>query len=421
MSPTFSFAGKVSVLTEKASRVRRKSRRCSQELWYLIRTGFGWLWRGEVDEGEKVVLRKNRCLVLIRCWAHIVTLTATAVLANLNLNGRFVGTNLPGNPDPNYQAFYQLCFQFTAKVLVCFSPTASGTNSFANRWQELLIVASLATIFVDIVGIQLLSGASGLPLGLLTSKQSFTEVQYLLSPQFRCGLAGYPWRERWRVRIAFGLFIIASFVISILAGPSVALLVIPSLRTNFPGGGASLWLWGDEDSLWPSKLTIAHTGPSQCASPNVTTLDSEALDYTYCIWGGYSALSEFFKQSHGLIPGNFTYQDGILNRDVALHPNSADRVGGPAVPSFVYTAHLAVGIMLKNAGQLWYEALLYIPESSSYYTLRYRNREATTGYAQTWLPAVRTSCIISRSINESHSLDLLTVCYTHPATLLVLR
>ena len=260
-------------------------------------------------------------------------------------------------------------------------------------------------------------------MGLLSSKQAFTEVQYLISPEFRFGLGGYPWRKRWRARLAFGLFVITSFVISILAGPSVAVLVIPSLRTDWPGGGASLWFWGDDNSLWPSRLTNAHTGPSQCTSPNVTTLNSEALDTLDCIWGGYSSLAEFFKQSHFVIPETFTYQDGILNRGVSLHINGADRVGGPAVPTFVYTVHLAVGIILKNAGQVWYDALTWIPESSRYYTLRYRDREATAGYAQTWLPAVRTSCEIFNPFpyNDSDSSGLQTVCCTYPATFLVLR
>ena len=268
-----------------------------------------------------------------------------------------------------------------------FSPLAvlllSESSPSLNHRQELLIVASLGTIFIDILSIQLLSGPNGLPLGLLSSKQAFTEVQYLLSPEFRFGLGGYPWRKRWRARLAFGLFIIISFIISILAGPSVAVLVIPSVRTDYPGRGASLWVWGDDNSLWPSRLTNAHTGPSECALPNVTTLDSEALITLDCIWGGYSSLAEFFRQSHFIIPRTFTYQDGILNRGVSLRSNGPDRAGGPAVPAFVHTVHLTVGIILKNAGQLWYDALRQVPESSRYYTLRFRNREATTGYALT--------------------------------------
>ncbi len=62
--------------------------------------------------------RKSTWSVLRRCWAHIVTLGATVGLAYLNVGGYFVGAELQGNPSKDYQGFYQLCLQFTVKVLV---------------------------------------------------------------------------------------------------------------------------------------------------------------------------------------------------------------------------------------------------------------------------------------------------------------
>lgn len=257
-------------------------------------------------------------------------------------------------------------------------------------------------------------------MGLLSSEQEFTEVQYLLSPDFRFGLGGYPWPKLWYKRLAFGLFIVTSFLISILAGPSVALLVIPSTRTDWPGGGASLWVWGNDDSLWPSRLTNAHIGPSYCQQPNITALDSEALATLNCIWGGFSSLSEIFKQAHLGIPITFNYQDGVLNRAFSLNQHvSLNQFSG----SFVYTVHLTVGIILKNAGQLWYNALINIPTSSKYYSLLNRVRDATTGYAQSWLPAVRTSCNTFDPFlyHNSNSSGLQKVCFTSPATFFALR
>lgn len=262
---------------------------------------------------------------------------------------------------------------------------------------------------------ELLSGSSGLPLGLLSSKQGFTEVRYLLSPDFRFGLGGYPWRQRWYKRLVFGLFIVTSFLISILAGPSVAVLVIPSKQTDWPGGGALLWFWGNDDSLWPSRLTNAHIGPSYCQQPDVTALDSEALTTLNCIWSGFSSLAENFKQAHLVVPIHFNYQDGVLNRVFYLNQHDWG--------NFVYTIHLTVGIILKNAGQLWYDALINIPMSSQYSSLLNRERDATTGFAQSWLPAVRTSCNIFDpfSYKNSNSSGLQKVCSTSTATFLALR
>ena len=83
---------------------------------------------------------------------------------------------------------------------------------------------------MDIIRHQLLFGSEGLPLGILASKQQFTEVQYLLSPELRFGLAGF---SRRRKRLLFGLFILASTLISLFAGPSAALLLIPTQRSDW--------------------------------------------------------------------------------------------------------------------------------------------------------------------------------------------
>lgn len=92
-----------------------------KKLWTFLCVFSKSLWRGELDEKEKIVLRKNVWSALWRCWPHLVTLFATAPLAYLNIAGYFVGATLQGHPSRNYQAFYQLCLQVTAKILVISS------------------------------------------------------------------------------------------------------------------------------------------------------------------------------------------------------------------------------------------------------------------------------------------------------------
>ena len=227
----------------------------------------------------------------------------------------------------------------------------------------------------------------------------------------RFGLAGYPWRGRWRTRLAFAILIGTSLFLSLFVGPSVALLVIPTTRPNWSGGGASVWLWGDNDSLWPSRLTNAHIGPSHCVAPSAENLTSEGFGTQDCIWSGFSPLLEFFKQAHLDFPTSFNYHDGIVGHDLVISPNE------PPSPTFVYTIHLATGVILSNAAQLWYNALLVIPQSSRYHSLLYRERDATTGYAQNWAPAVRTSCNIIEPYlyNHSNSSSLQKVCSNCPA------
>ena len=200
-------------------------------------------------------------------------------------------------------------------------------------------------------------------------------------------------------------------------GPSVAILVIPTTRPNWPGGGASLWLWGDNNSLWPSKLTNAHISSSYCVSPDADTLGSEGLSTQDCIWSGFSPLLEFFKQAHLDLPTFFNYHDGIVSHNLVISPKE------PPSQTFVYTIHLATGVILSNAAQLWYKAMTAIPKRSRYHSLAYRDRDATTGYAQEWLPVVRTSCNIIEPFlyNQSNNSGLQKVCSTYSASSISFR
>ena len=184
-----------------------------------------------------------------------------------------------------------------------------------------------------------------------------------MSPELRFGLAGF---ARRRKRLLFGLLILSSTLISLLAGPSAALLLIPTQRSDWPAGGASFWLTGDDDSLWPSTLTASSVGGSDCEHPNVERLSTEALNSSGCIWAGYSSLAEAFRQRH-FSPGfDLIADDGVLKRDFVI------RSKGEVAETWVLAIHMAVGVLSKNVANAWYDALRGISMSSWRYTLRYR-------------------------------------------------
>ena len=255
---------------------------------------------------------------------------------------------------------------------------------------------------MDILRHQLLFGREGLPLGILASKQQFTELEYLISPEFRFGLAGF---ARRRKRLKFGLFILACSLISLFAGPSAALLLIPPLHSDWPAGGASFWLAGDDDSLWPSKLTASSTGEPDCGYPSMETLSTEALNYSGCIWAGYSSLAESFKQKHFDNEFDLIIDDGVLKRDFVIRPK------GEVAETWVLAIHMAVGVLSKNVAGAWYQALQGISVSSWHHTLRYRTRNETLGSVQSWVPAVRTDCAKTSSLLYNSSGLQLEVCY----------
>lgn len=250
---------------------------------------------------------------------------------------------------------------------------------------------------MDMLRNQMLSGDEGLPLGILASKQQFTDVEYILSSEFRFGLAGF---ARRRKRLLFGVFILTSTLISLFAGPSAALLLIPTQRSNWPAGGASFWLAGDDEDLWPSKLTALSVGGPDCESPQIQTLSTEALNSSGCIWAGYSSLVEAFKQRHYGSGIELVVDDGVLKREYVI------RSRGEVAETWVLAIHMAVGVLAENVAQAWYDALKGISLSSWHHTLRYRIFNGTIGSVQSWIPAVRTDCTITDLLFDSPSLSL---------------
>ncbi|KAI4109389.1 MAG: hypothetical protein L6R37_000546 [Teloschistes peruensis] len=205
--------------------------------------------------------------------------------------------------------------------------------SLTDFGQEVLVVASLGVIFVDVLQRELLSEPNGLPLGLLTSKQQFSQIQYLFSPELRFGLSSLS-----RIKLlAFGLFIVTSAVISLFAGPSAALLLIPEHRSGWPAGGVSMWLAGDDDVLWPSRLTYSDIGGPHCVSPSHELLLSENLSHVDCVWAGLSPIAELYKQAH-FTPVSLSIRDGVVNRDFSLGYLSVDPETWASAP------HLAVSL-----------------------------------------------------------------------------
>ena len=213
-------------------------------------------------------------------------------------------------------------------------------------------MSSLGIILMDVLRHELLFGHEGLPLGILASKQQFTEMEYLISPEFRFGLAGF---ARRRKRLLFGLSILTSSLISLFAGPSAALLLIPTQRSNWPAGGASFWLAGDDNSLWPSKLTTSSIGGPDCAYASMQELSTGSLNFSGCIWAGYSLLAEAFQQRHFSSGIDLIVDDGVLKRDYVIR--SKGEVQRPGSLEFIWPLESFPKMSLQLGTMLYKEFL----------------------------------------------------------------
>lgn len=90
----------------------------SRRLCNATGTYFKHLWRGDVEEEKKVVVKKGLKRAMARCSVHLLAVSATTALAYFNLAGFFIGSELQGLTGGVYQALDTLCLQVTAKLLV---------------------------------------------------------------------------------------------------------------------------------------------------------------------------------------------------------------------------------------------------------------------------------------------------------------
>lgn len=110
-----------------SKRIRTKLTSCSRGIRNIsrrLRDGidnyFKCVWRGNVDEEKKVVLKRGLKRAMFRCLVHLSAVSATTTIAYFNLAGYFIGSELQGLTGGLYQALDTLCLQVTAKLLVIF-------------------------------------------------------------------------------------------------------------------------------------------------------------------------------------------------------------------------------------------------------------------------------------------------------------
>ncbi|CRK18416.1 hypothetical protein BN1723_011577 [Verticillium longisporum] len=203
-------------------------------------------------EPPKSLFVLSRKAALARCIVHLLPAMISIILISINLMGYFIGTRLQGwrGSDSIKLGVLQLC----AKV------------------QELLIVASLSTVIFHVVRSEMTFGP-GIPLGWMGAGFRFTTLSYLWSSD----LWGSIKYKHASVLRKFGLVLLlfVSGIITVLAGPSSAVLTVPRVM-DWPAGGGRFWLNGIVDFLAHSfpacilsfdRITGRHVATSAVARP----------------------------------------------------------------------------------------------------------------------------------------------------------
>ncbi|KAL4916167.1 hypothetical protein BDW62DRAFT_186929 [Aspergillus aurantiobrunneus] len=233
----------------------------------LIRAiGLGILTIIHGEESTKVLVYESRRAVLFRSAVHILPAAVSVFLIALNLYGRFIGRELQGHSGDD-----------EGKL---------GALQVAAKLQELLILASVGAIILDVLRLKL-TRKEGLPLGLLGADKSFTQISFFWSSEFWGAVLSYN-THRWRHNYLLVGLLIFGGVLATLAGPATAVLMIPR-KLEWPAGGGIFWLNGSESELWPTNLDAAYLEDYSCST------DEDRLHNPKCPSAGYLSLSSYLS------------------------------------------------------------------------------------------------------------------------------
>lgn len=261
----------------------------------------------------------------------------------------------------------------------------------AAKLQELLIVASLATIVFQLTRDELLFG-DGLPLGLLAAGVDFTKLSFW-SPKTLGSLRSLFSGPRKYRRILLAMFLPLASVIAIFAGPSCAVLLVPQTQ-DWPAGGTPVSLNGTVEDFWPVELTANLSQAPVC-------LSSAGTGYGVCPSGGYHSLWSHYSRLNistyaNAVPpyaynlsGNHYYWSIDSMAPVSTRTIS---LGSPNPDAYIVQPHLSASIVLDQLMKDWWSAML---ASKSYEDSEIEDRQAASTHVLSPLVGVRCAPAVS--------------------------
>ena len=118
---------------------------------------------------------------------------------------------------------------------------------------------------------------------MLCTPFSFVGLNYLWSQKFISSMRS-AYRLRSKAQFALIAILAAFCLLAAVAGPSSALLFLPSTAW-LSAGSTNIYLLGNKDDLWPQHLTERHAIGDGCAGGNP--------GYYWCPQGGWDYMQGF--------------------------------------------------------------------------------------------------------------------------------
>ncbi len=339
------------------------------------------------SEVRKEVITKSFLLALCKCGVHFLPAAASITMLYINIKGYWIGAQMVGFRGESSVAIALL--QLTAKI------------------QELLIVASLATALLDILRFELLYGC-GVPLGLLGSGITFTQISYFWSPDFLGALRYGVSERKKKFRLCAALLLAGALAIT--AGPASAVLMIPRQQT-WTADTLDFYLNGTKDDFWPSRLTyeshVQDWGVSNCQG-------SEATSTAVCPAGGYHSLRDHFTAStiydvNNVIHDIHNPQANQIRTDIDSPLEQVPthtifgNIRGLSTETWSFTTHAATDRLQKLLTDVWQSAIFQMRYDVLNDRSRYEFFSTSTSTVQTQIPVVRVGCAPAQNLSEGET------------------
>ncbi|KAJ4371451.1 hypothetical protein N0V83_004668 [Neocucurbitaria cava] len=340
--------------------------------------------RSKAEEPKKSIAKKSFWVALQRCAVHLLPCAVSLIVIVLNLKGYFIGFELAGLPNRTSQ--YMALLQVAAKA------------------QELLIVASLATVVVHQLRHDLIKGP-GVPFGLVGVTSLFSQLSFFWSPTFIGSLT----RKSGPSKRLFILILLVG-AIAATAGPAVAILVIPR-ESIWPAGGSKYWVSGTAEDLWPSQVGLEHYMPeAQYGIAKAKCNAANAYTNSLCPSGGYMGLLQRITLAYDK-PASSGARDAWYSFVNLLRAGYGTLVTSPPssgqmTPYMMISAKRGILALESSAVAVhgpsawiayelegnWYDAAMSEPNNPGVQSSRYKYYDTAMTTVSTFVPAVRVVC-----------------------------
>ncbi|KAF3016510.1 hypothetical protein E8E14_011095 [Neopestalotiopsis sp. 37M] len=367
------------IIVEKSMSLKGRLRAIRENIfrhhkWLLRAVGLKFLavTRHDPEEPKVLIIRSYRT-ILYKSSVHLLPAMITCLLFLINVRGRYIGKELeePEGPDDVKSSFLQI----------------------AAKMQEMLVISSLASIILHTVRRKLLY-KEGVPLGLLGSHMSFSELSYFWSPDLWASIWAYDHKRQRKNFCFFGLLFVSGFIAA-LAGPATAILMIPRTQ-DWDAGGMIFWMNGSDAQLWPDRLDAEYSRFYDC-STNTSRLNDYHCPSSmfHSLWFHLSTWWTFPDATYQV-----TLQSDHIRKVVYILSSLGDK------DTWSYTTHAASANLQDASVWLYVRALNFLRAEAAGkppYPERLYLAQTKSFELETQVPAVRVACTMSPDVHLGHT------------------